>query len=90
MANRDRVRPCKFFRSRLLSCRTAEAVQGLIDEHKKQMADLSSHITSVLWYMRGGMTREEAWTLSAAERKQVMALIEERIKVVKDTGLPIL
>ena len=40
--------------------------------------------------MRGGFTREEAWTLSPYERKDVMKLIEERVKVVEKTGLAIL
>jgi hypothetical protein len=40
--------------------------------------------------MRGGVTREEGWTLSPEERKDIMGMIEDRIKVVEKTGLPIL
>ena len=40
--------------------------------------------------MRGGITREEGWTLSPAERKDIMKLVEERVKVVEKTGLALL
>jgi hypothetical protein len=43
-----------------------------------------------MWYMRGSLTREEAWTLSATERKEIMKLVDERIKLVEKTGLPLL
>lgn len=47
-------------------------------------------MASLMWHMRGSLTREEAWTLSSDERKDIMAFIEERIKVVEKTGLPLL
>lgn len=40
--------------------------------------------------MRGGITYQEAWSLSAEERRDIMRLIDERIKVVEKTGLPLL
>jgi hypothetical protein len=40
--------------------------------------------------MRGGVTREEGWALSSEERRDMMQMIEDRIKVVEKTGLPIL
>lgn len=40
--------------------------------------------------MRGSISREEAWTLSPAERKDIMKLIDERIKLVEKTGLALL
>jgi hypothetical protein len=43
-----------------------------------------------MWYMRGSLTREEAWTLSVEERKEIMKLVDERIKLVEKTGLPLL
>jgi len=40
--------------------------------------------------MRGSLTREEAWRLAPAEREDITELIQERIKVVKETKLPLL
>lgn len=47
-------------------------------------------IHSLMWHMRGGLTREEAWRLSPDERKSMLKQIEERIKQVEKTGLAVL
>lgn len=36
--------------------------------------------------MRGGITRQEAWLLSHEEREDISKIIEERIKLAKDSG----
>jgi hypothetical protein len=56
---------------------------------EKARMDLIGHITSIIFHMRG-MTREEAWTLSNDERQIILKQIEERVKMVEKTGLPIL
>lgn len=40
--------------------------------------------------MRGGLSREEAWSLSFNERRRMMEFIKDRIKAVEKTNLPIL
>lgn len=47
-------------------------------------------ITQILWYMRGGITREEAWRTSFFERKQILKLIEKNIENTNKSGLPLL
>lgn len=84
------IRPIDFFRSRLLNCRSVEAIQGLVKSYERDQKELRRHIASILWHMRGGVTREEGWALSPAERRDMMHLIEERVKVVEKTGLPLL
>jgi hypothetical protein len=37
-----------------------------------------------------GMTREEAWTLCNDERKIILKQIDERVKSIEKTGLPLL
>jgi len=43
-----------------------------------------------MWYMRGSLTREDAWTLSSVERQDIWDMVEERIKIVKETKLPLI
>ncbi len=43
-----------------------------------------------MWYMRGSLSRDDAWKLSLDERKAMYAFIDERIKLVEKTKLPIL
>lgn len=64
-------------------------MQGLLAEYEKGQSELRSHIHSILWHMRS-IGREEAWTLSPAERKDIMKMVEERIKIVEKTGLALL
>jgi hypothetical protein len=59
-------------------------------EHKEAQHALRSQITSIMWHMRGSVTREDAWTLSPIERKDMLHLIEEHIKLVEKTKLPLL
>jgi hypothetical protein len=40
--------------------------------------------------MRGSLSREEAWTLSHSERLDIQKFIEERLKIVEKTRLPLI
>ena len=43
-----------------------------------------------MWQMRGSLSREEAWTLSPDERRDILKQVEGRVKVVEKTGLALL
>lgn len=90
MAPRNRVRPHKFFRGRLLRVTNLEELQGLLREYRTEQHELMEHVHSIMWHMRGSLSREEAWRLSAQERKSLLRQIEERVKQVEKTGLPVL
>lgn len=57
---------------------------------EKESRALVDQINEICWYMRGGITRDQAWTLSPLERKRVMKLIEKNIERTNKTGLPLL
>jgi len=40
------------------------------------------------WYMRGGLTYNDALQLSSAERKLIGTLIKENLETTKKSGLP--
>ena len=40
------------------------------------------------WYMRGGITYEEAMAMSVNERNLINSIIEENIETTKKSGLP--
>ena len=48
------------------------------------------HVHSIMWHMRGSISREEAWHLSPDERKNLLKQIEDRIKQVEKTGLAVI
>lgn len=51
--------------------------------------ELRQQVIQICWHMRS-MSREEVWTLSYVERREVMDFIKERIKFVEKTGMPLL
>lgn len=57
---------------------------------EKERRRMVKHLTDIMWYMRGSITRNDAWTLSFHERQAILNLIEERVKAVEKTGLPII
>jgi hypothetical protein len=40
------------------------------------------------WYMRGGLTYQDAMALSPAERKIVNVIIKDNMETTKKSGLP--
>lgn len=67
-----------------------QELRSLINSYKKEQKELRKLVANICWHMRGGVTREEAWALSAIERTDILELIDERVKAVEKTGLPIL
>ena len=90
MDHRGRVRSHKFFRQRLLRITDLRELQGLLNSFRKEQRDLVEHIHSIMWHMRGSLSRQEAWTLSHEERKSILSQIDDRVKNVEKNGLPLL
>jgi hypothetical protein len=65
-------------------------VPEFIDSFAKARKELSKQIAELVWHLRGGLSRDEAWTLSIEERREYVEAIEKRIEVVEKTGLPLL
>lgn len=70
--------------------RTNEGVRAILNEYRQAQRDLREQITDIMWHMRGGVTREEAWTLSYVERADMHRMIERRMEMVEKTGLALL
>ena len=61
-----------------------------MEDLAKESKALIKQITEICWYMRGGVSREEAWTMSFEERQETFKLINENIKRTKDSQMPLL
>lgn len=62
----------------------------MMREMRQDQNDLSRIIARIMWHMRGSLSREEAWTLSAEERNDILKLIEEHRELTEKTGLPLM
>ena len=55
-----------------------------------EQQSLRQVITTIMWHLRGSLSRDEAWTLCPAERHDMIKSIEERKAMTEKTGLPLL
>ena len=53
-----------------------------------EQKELKTELTRISWYMRGGVTLDEAYSLSYEDRQIVSTLIKENIETTKKSGLP--
>ena len=65
-----------------------EDIVKLIESYDKESKALRKSIFKLAWYMRGGMTIEEAFTLGFADRDILTKIIEENLETAKETGMP--
>jgi hypothetical protein len=49
---------------------------------------LKEEIFRLCWFMRGGVTLEEAYQLDYADRQLINALIKDNLETTKETGMP--
>lgn len=65
-------------------------IAELLRTMQTDQTDLRRLIGHILWHMRGSLSRQEAWTLSVEERKDIIKQIEERREMTEKTGLPLM
>ncbi len=69
----------------------AWSVAEILEEVKRMEGDqkeLKSEIMKMCWYMRGGLTLEEGFSLSFEDRMLINDLIKENLETTKKTQLP--
>jgi hypothetical protein len=59
----------------------------MIDSMEKEANQIRSESLKLCWYMRGGVTYNEAMNLSHHERLAVGDIIKENLETTKKTGL---
>ncbi len=55
---------------------------------EKESNDIRQEALKMAWYMRGGLTYEQAMTLGISERKLINVIIKENLETTKKSGLP--
>jgi hypothetical protein len=53
-----------------------------------EQRELRTEITKICWYMRGGVTLDEAYAMSFDDRQIVSNIIKENLETTKKSGLP--
>ena len=66
----------------------ADRVQELLKTMEKEVANIKSDLLKMTWYMRGGLSYEEAMNLSQSERSIIGDIIKENLETTKKSRLP--
>jgi hypothetical protein len=77
----------KFFRSRLLVL-DSDQIGKMLEQMDTEVNDIRQEALKMSWYMRGGLTYDQAMSLGANERKIINGLIKENLETTKKSGLP--
>ena len=54
----------------------------------KEADEIRKEALKMAWYMRGGLTYDQAMALGVSERKMIGVLIKENLETTKKSGLP--
>jgi hypothetical protein len=67
------------------------SVKQILDEVKTldgQSKQFKAELTKMCWFMRGGLTLEEAYYLCPEDRELIADLIEDNLENTKRSGMP--
>jgi hypothetical protein len=59
-----------------------------VENLDKESKALKLDLTKICWYMRGGVSLEEAYNLSIEDRQIIADVIKENLETSKKTGMP--
>jgi hypothetical protein len=60
----------------------------MVDAMEKETRDIRLDVLKLCWYMRGGVTYEEAMQMSQQERSVINDIIKDNMETTKKSGLP--
>ena len=66
----------------------SDRVIKLVDRMEKECDQIREESLKFCWYMRGGLSYEEAMSLAPNERKIINNLIKDNLDTTKKSGLP--
>ncbi len=65
-----------------------EEIAQLIDQLDADAKAIRKDLLKMCWYMRGGITYDDAMMLSHEERTIITELIKDNLETTKESGLP--
>ena len=65
-----------------------DQIESLILEFEKDTKAIKQELLKLCWYMRGGLSYNDSFLLTIEDKELITKLIEENLKITKDSGLP--
>lgn len=60
----------------------------MVDAMEKETRNIRLDVLKLCWYMRGGVTYDEAMQMSRTERSIIDDIVKENLDTTKKSGLP--
>lgn len=67
-----------------------EEIQALLDNMAIESKAIFKEVADICWYMRGGVTYDQAMRLTHRERQIMAKLIKDNIERTEKSGMPLL
>jgi hypothetical protein len=66
----------------------SDQISKIVDQMDEETTSIRQEAIKIAWYMRGGVSYDQALQLSISERTGISELIKENLETTKKTGLP--
>ncbi len=63
-------------------------IEKLLEGMDKEARAIKDEALRMVWWMRGGLSYEDAMLLSGTEKELIGEIIKDNMKATKDSGLP--
>ena len=60
----------------------------MIEQMENETKQIRQEVLKLCWYMRGGVTYDEAMQMSQSERELISEIAKDNMDTTKKTGLP--
>jgi hypothetical protein len=60
----------------------------MVDAMDKETHNIRLDVLKLCWYMRGGVTYDEAMQMSQSERSLINDIVKDNLETTKKSGLP--
>jgi hypothetical protein len=67
-----------------------DEIVALLEQYNRESKAIKEEALRFTWYMRGGLSYNEAVALGPQERDMVSKIIDSNIKATEKTGLPLI
>ena len=60
----------------------------MLEQMDSEVDNIRQEALNMAWYLRGGLTYDQAMALGPSERKMISQLIKDNLETTKKSGLP--
>ena len=67
---------------------SVEEIDRLVQRYEKDSKAIREELLKMCWFMRGGLSYNEALQLSVEDREIIAKIITDNLETTKETGYP--